>query len=197
MYWKQSKGSQRVSRGHKWHPREYDFQEKARGIRAVRPVSRIQGRGGGSPEEGTSQERGLGQERGALTEEQWTPHEEPWRERRDQRCHSVCSQPASHDDHPGKRSWETEYGHQADGREVECGEELKVCWNSGPLASQNKPTALTRKGFPGGANGKEPTCQCRRHKRLGSIPRLGRSPWRRAWQPTPGFLPGESHGQRS
>ena len=26
---------------------------------------------------------------------------------------------------------------------------------------------------------------------------LGRSPWRRAWQPTPVFLPGESHGQRS
>ena len=22
-------------------------------------------------------------------------------------------------------------------------------------------------------------------------------PWRRAWQPTPAFLPGESHGQRS
>ena len=22
-------------------------------------------------------------------------------------------------------------------------------------------------------------------------------PWRRKWQPTPGFLPGESHGQRS
>ena len=22
-------------------------------------------------------------------------------------------------------------------------------------------------------------------------------PWRRAWQPTPGFLPGESHGQKS
>ena len=31
----------------------------------------------------------------------------------------------------------------------------------------------------------------------GSIPGLGRSPWRRAWQPTPIFLPGESHGQRS
>ena len=27
---------------------------------------------------------------------------------------------------------------------------------------------------------------------LGSIPGLGRSPWRRAWQPTPVFLPGES-----
>ena len=29
-----------------------------------------------------------------------------------------------------------------------------------------------------------------------SIPGLG-IPWRRAWQPTPVFLPGESHGQRS
>ena len=26
---------------------------------------------------------------------------------------------------------------------------------------------------------------------------LGRFPWRRAWQPSPIFLPGESHGQRS
>ena len=32
---------------------------------------------------------------------------------------------------------------------------------------------------------------------LGSIPGSGRPPWRRAWQPTPVFLPGESHGQRS
>ena len=31
----------------------------------------------------------------------------------------------------------------------------------------------------------------------GSIPRLGRFPWRRARHPTPVFLPGESHGQRS
>ena len=31
----------------------------------------------------------------------------------------------------------------------------------------------------------------------GLIPELGRFPWRRAWQPTPVFLPGESHGQRS
>ena len=30
-----------------------------------------------------------------------------------------------------------------------------------------------------------------------SIPGSGRSPWRKAWRPTPGFLPGESHGQRS
>ena len=31
-------------------------------------------------------------------------------------------------------------------------------------------------GFPGGASGKEPTCQCRRLKRHGSIPGSGRSP---------------------
>ena len=31
----------------------------------------------------------------------------------------------------------------------------------------------------------------------GSIPGSGRSPGVRAWQPTPVFLPGESHGQRS
>ena len=32
---------------------------------------------------------------------------------------------------------------------------------------------------------------------VGSIPGFGRFPWRRAWQPTPVFLLGESHGQRS
>ena len=32
---------------------------------------------------------------------------------------------------------------------------------------------------------------------MGLIPVLGKIPWRRAWQPTPVFLPGESHGQRS
>ena len=31
----------------------------------------------------------------------------------------------------------------------------------------------------------------------GSIPGLGRSPWRREWQPTPVLLPGKFHGQRS
>ena len=31
----------------------------------------------------------------------------------------------------------------------------------------------------------------------GSIPGSGRIPWRREWQPTPVFLPEESHGRRS
>ena len=31
----------------------------------------------------------------------------------------------------------------------------------------------------------------------GFYPWVGKIPWRRAWQPTPVFLPGASHGQRS
>ena len=31
-------------------------------------------------------------------------------------------------------------------------------------------------GFPGGAGGKEPVCQCRRHKRLGFDPWVGKIP---------------------
>ena len=39
-------------------------------------------------------------------------------------------------------------------------------------------------GFPGGASG----------ARLEFDPWVGKIPWRREWQPTPVFLPGESHG---
>ena len=53
------------------------------------------------------------------------------------------------------------------------------------------------RGFSGGTDGKEPACQQRRHKRCGFNPWVGKMPWRRTWQPTPGFLPGKSHGQRS
>ena len=51
--------------------------------------------------------------------------------------------------------------------------------------------------FPGGTNGKEPVHQCRRHKRRGYNPWVGKIPWKRAWKPTPVVLPGESHGQTS
>ena len=43
-------------------------------------------------------------------------------------------------------------------------------------------------------SGKESACQCRRHRFHFWV---GKIPWRRKWQPTPVFLPGESHGQRS
>ena len=48
------------------------------------------------------------------------------------------------------------------------------------------------RGFPGGASGKEPASQCRRHKKRGFNPWVGKIPWRRAWQSTPVFLPRES-----
>ena len=47
------------------------------------------------------------------------------------------------------------------------------------------------------ANGKEPTCQCRRLRRHWFDPWVGKILWRRTWQSIPVFLPGESHGQRS
>ena len=59
------------------------------------------------------------------------------------------------------------------------------------------PWGPSLRGFADGASGKEPTCQCRRCKRCGFDPWVGKIPWRRTWQPTPVFLPGESHGQRS
>ena len=52
-------------------------------------------------------------------------------------------------------------------------------------------------GFPGGASAKGYTCQYSRCKKLGFDLWVGKIPWRRAWQPTPVFLPGESHEQRS
>ena len=38
--------------------------------------------------------------------------------------------------------------------------------------------------FPGGTSGKDPTCQCRRHKRRGFNPWVREMAWRKAWQPT-------------
>ena len=52
-----------------------------------------------------------------------------------------------------------------------------VCW---------VPTLCSR--LPQWRSGKQPACQCRRHKF---------NPWRRKRQLTPVFLPGKLHGQRS
>ena len=52
---------------------------------------------------------------------------------------------------------------------------------------------LMKGDFPDGASGKEPTCQYRRHKTYGFNPWIRKIPWRRKWQPTPVFLPGEFH----
>ena len=39
------------------------------------------------------------------------------------------------------------------------------------------------------ARGNELACQCRRQKRFGFNPWIGKIPWRREWQPAPVFLP--------
>ena len=44
-------------------------------------------------------------------------------------------------------------------------------------------------------SGKESACQFWRYKRCSFNPWVGKIPWRRKQQPTPAFLPGESHGQ--
>ena len=49
-------------------------------------------------------------------------------------------------------------------------------------------------GFPCSSISKESACSA---GNPGLISGSGRFPWRREWQPTPVFLPGESHGQRS
>ena len=60
-------------------------------------------------------------------------------------------------------------------------------WNKNGQNSKNS-------GLPRQFTGKDSTCQCRRCR---FHPWAGKIPWRRKWQPTPGFLPGKSHGQRS
>ena len=67
-----------------------------------------------------------------------------------------------------------------------------------------KTIALTRQTFVGTKmrllwwlSGKESACQCRRYRRQGFDLWVGKIPWKREWQPTLVFMPGESHGQRS
>ena len=49
-------------------------------------------------------------------------------------------------------------------------------------------------GFPCSSDSKEFACQC---KRPGFNPWVRKVPWERKWQPSPVFLPGKFHGQRS
>ena len=49
-------------------------------------------------------------------------------------------------------------------------------------------------GFTDGSDSKESASNGRR---TGFDPWVGKIPWRREWQPTPVFLPGKFHGQRS
>ena len=50
------------------------------------------------------------------------------------------------------------------------------------------------RGFQGGTSGEESPCYCRRGERCSFDPWVRKTPWGRNWQPTPVFLPEESHG---
>ena len=52
-------------------------------------------------------------------------------------------------------------------------------------------------GFPDDSMVKESACQCGRLRRCNFHHWVGKIPWRKKRQPTPVFLPGKSHGQRS
>ena len=60
-----------------------------------------------------------------------------------------------------------------------------------------KTMAFPIRELPRWHSGKESTCQCRRHKRHGFNPWIGKISWSRKWQPTPVFLPGKFHGHWS
>ena len=59
------------------------------------------------------------------------------------------------------------------------------------VVNQGFRNSHQNKGFSYLLRGKEFTCQ---RKRRRFDPWVGMIPWRRAWQPTPISLPGESHG---
>ena len=55
---------------------------------------------------------------------------------------------------------------------------------------------MTKAYIPGGSVVKNQPANAGDLRDAGSICGSRRFPWRRKWQPTPAFLPGESHGQR-
>ena len=67
------------------------------------------------------------------------------------------------------------------------------------LSPKNTVIALhyaCRSGFPGGSAIKNLPATLESQK-CGFEPWVGKIPWKRAWLPTPVFLPGEFHGQRT
>ena len=63
-----------------------------------------------------------------------------------------------------------------------------------PRGKAKKKLLLIEFRLPWWLSGKESACQCRRHE---FYPWVRKIPWRRKWQPTPVFLLGKSHGQKS
>ena len=65
-------------------------------------------------------------------------------------------------------------------------------WGREELDRTERLHFMHKKGFLDSSVGKESACNV---GDIGSISGSGRFPWRRKWQPTAVFLPGESHGR--
>ena len=75
----------------------------------------------------------------------------------------------------------------AEGRDSGDPQSGKVSSSKLPLIFLISELLSSKMAFPGGSSAGD----------VGSAPELRRFPWRRKRQPTPGFLPGKSHGQRN
>ena len=69
------------------------------------------------------------------------------------------------------------------------------CWEPHKAICPSGFIDSTR-GLPGDASGEEPPAKAGDVRDAGLIAGVRRIPWRRAWQTTLIFLPGESHGQK-
>ena len=70
----------------------------------------------------------------------------------------------------------------------------KICVSFSFYRQSSRRLNRFASGYPHSSAGKDSACNA---GDPGSIPGSGKIPWRRKWQPTPVFLPGKSHGQRS
>ena len=101
---------------------------------------------------------------------------------------SVCGQ-ARLGRHYRRRGWHWPEPQSQPGAEVGLSETFPL------ILSGGGGSIFLNAGFSGGSDSKASIClQCRTHR---FDPWVGKIPWRGEWQPTPVFLPGDSHGQRS
>ena len=76
---------------------------------------------------------------------------------------------------------------------------MKQCWHETHILPSELSKLMIPRVCSGFTGGKEHACQCRRCKRCGFNPWVGKIPWRRDRLPTPVFLgfPGGSDGIES
>ena len=73
----------------------------------------------------------------------------------------------------------------------------RTLWYEATVHYGMRPHTLRYEGLPRWLSSKDSACQKRRCRRHWFNLWVGKIPWRRKWQPTPIFLPGKCHGQRS